>query len=63
MAMTKSEKFKMQKLEYANEDLVSRLAKEIKNNHLLSRMVEILCDRFSLTDEQRDEIRCEALKE
>ena len=58
----------MNKKEQAQYDLVSRIAEKaiqqrdnaLERYYTAAREVEILCDRYKLTDEQRDALRREA---
>lgn len=62
MTMNKTERLAYQRLQESCDREISRSQRLLDENVRLRRELEIVCDRFNLSDEQRDEIRREALK-
>ena len=61
--MNRTEKTEYDRRGYSIESLTKHLASARKERDILSRMVEILCDRIGLTDDERDIVKKEAMKE
>ncbi len=58
--MNKNEKQHLQYLESQVERLERGRQTLLNHNISLARQLEIVCDKFKLTDEQRDEIKRQA---
>jgi len=63
MTMNKYEKLQLTRLTYENENLVNRLASAIRQLNTAQREVEILRAKLNLTDDERDEVHREAMKD
>ena len=63
MALTKAQQTELNHLRNAHQRDCRRYSALAKKYGIVERMVEILCDRLNLSDEQQDEVRRQSIED